>query len=147
MSFSFFVCKFVRKNIMNLFLDDIRMPIDASGYTKESMFETESWEIVRNFQEFVDFINKNGLPDFISFDHDLADEHYTPEEYWHDYEVSKAYQESQNYKEKTGYDCAKWLIEYCMDNNKSLPGFYCHSMNPVGKDNIISILEQFSKQQ
>jgi len=30
-----------------------------------------------------------GLPDAISFDHDLSSEHYTPEYFWDDYEASK----------------------------------------------------------
>ena len=131
----------------NLFLDDIREPIDARHYTLQPMFGNQPWDVVRNFEEFTNYITSNGLPDFISFDHDLADEHYTPEEYWNDYNKSKEYQDSRSYKEKTGYDCAKWLIDYCIDNDKKLPPFYCHSMNPVGKDKIISILEQFSKQQ
>ena len=59
----------------------------------------------------------------ISFDHDLADEHYLK-------------QNSQEFVEKIGYDCAKWLVEYCMDHYLDLPKFYCHSMNPVGKENI-----------
>lgn len=62
--------------------------------------------------------------------------------YYHSSELIK-----QKTKEKTGMDCAKWLIEYCITNNLKLPKFYCHSMNPIGKDNITSILTQFSKTQ
>lgn len=68
----------------------------------------------------------------ISFDHDLADEHY-----WK--------QNTGEFVEKTGYDCVKWLIEYCMDNDVDLPKFYCHSMNPVGKENIERLLKNFKK--
>jgi hypothetical protein len=126
-----------------LFLDDVRNPIHAFSYTKENMFIELNWEIVRNYNEFTDWIINNGLPLFISFDHDLADTHYTPQHLWDDYEKSKEWQESQNHKEKTGYDCAKWLVEYCMDNELTCPNFYCHSMNPVGKDKINGLLTSF----
>lgn len=47
--------------------------------------------------------------------------------------------------EKTGYDCAKWLVEYCLDNNLKLPKWNIQSANPVGKDNINGLLLSFSK--
>ena len=115
-----------------LFLDDIRHNYDAFNYTNKSMFLQKKWVIVRNYEEFVQYITNNGMPDFISFDHDLADEHYD-----HD--------NIQDYKEKTGLECAKWLVDYCIDNNVELPGYFCHSQNPVGKDNIIGYLENYQK--
>jgi hypothetical protein len=126
-----------------LWLDDLRNPfIDIEGRVpKENLII--DW--VLNYEQFVQWIEKYGLPKIISFDHDLADEHYTPEEYWHDYQVSKDYQDAQNYQEKTGMDCAKWLVDYCIDNKKSLPIFYVHSANPVGADNIRGILNNYLK--
>lgn len=115
------------KNKVNgkfLFLDDIRFPYEAYEYTHQSIFLQEKWEITRNYNEFVEWITKNGLPGFISFDHDLAD--------------------IQLHSEKTGFECAKWLVDYCLDNNLDCPKFYCHSMNPVGRDKINGLLEQFS---
>lgn len=138
-----------------LWLDDIRNPF-LSNYIKQypnlskllSAIDNKGKLIwVRNFDEFISWINENGLPDFISFDHDLADEHYTPPKYWEDYQKSKEYQDSQNWKEKTGLDCAKWIVEYCMDNTEKLPEFYSHSANPVGRDNINSYLNQFKELQ
>ena len=119
-----------------LFLDDIRNPQDAFTYTHQAVFIEEHWEIVRSFEQFVDWIKTNGLPDFVSFDHDLADVHYT------DYNGDKS---TDEYKEKTGYDCALWMVNYCMDNGLKCPAFYCHSMNPVGSDKILGLLEQFSR--
>lgn len=130
---------------MNLFLDDIRHPYDAFKYTNESMFLQLKWDIVRSYDEFVKYIEINGIPKLISFDHDLADTHYTPEHLWTDYDKSKQWQDQQIHTEKTGYECAKWLIDYCMDNNICLPEYYCHSMNPVGKDNILSVLDNYKK--
>lgn len=113
-----------------LFLDDIRYPVEAYHYTKQDIFLRKDWHIVRNSEQFVNRIVEKGLPEMISFDHDLADIHYLKPN-------------SDGYNEKTGYDCAKWLIEYCMDNFLDLPKFYCHSMNPIGKKNILSLLENY----
>ncbi len=49
------------------------------------------------------------------------------------------------YTEKTGYDCAKWLVEYCMNKGVKHPPYMVHSMNPVGKQNIISYVESYNK--
>ena len=43
-----------------LYLDDIRIP------------QTEGWDIVRSYDDFVNWIEMNGLPDVVSFDHDLC---------------------------------------------------------------------------
>ncbi|WP_300685688.1 cyclic-phosphate processing receiver domain-containing protein [Chryseobacterium sp.] len=117
-----------------LFLDDIRYPVEAYQYTKQEIFLRNDWHIVRNYEQFVNSILEKGLPEMISFDHDLADNH-------------NLNQDTQQYGEKTGYDCAKWLIEYCMDHYLDLPKFYCHSMNPVGKENIQSLLKNFKEQK
>ena len=134
-------------NKYRLFLDDIRMPSDVFKYTMDIRYATFEWIIVRNYDEFTTFIKNNGLPELISFDHDLADSHYTPKEYWTDYDKSKEWQDAHVHTEKTGYECAKWLVEYCMDRNLKLPTYICHSMNPVGKDNILGILKNFEKTQ
>lgn len=128
-----------------LFLDDVRKPSHCFGYTNQEIFVKEEWEIVRNFNEFKNWIDNNGLPKFISFDHDLADSHYAPEHLWSDYNASKKWQEEQIHEEKTGYDCAIWLVYYCLTNKLKLPEYYCHSMNPVGKDKIINLLNSFKK--
>lgn len=54
-----------------LFLDDIRTPnaVYSSPYDG-------GWTIVRGYEEFVNAIQKYGVPDIISFDHDLEIEHY-----------------------------------------------------------------------
>ena len=77
---------------------------------------------LRSYAEFVTYIETNGLPDFISFDHDLG-------------------------LQESGYDCAKWLVAYCLDNEMKLPDFVVHSQNPVGKINIESLLNNFRKNE
>jgi len=48
-------------------------------------------------------------------------------------------------KYKTGYDCAKWLVGYCIDKNLALPLWNIQSANPVGKENINSLLNNYKK--
>jgi hypothetical protein len=143
-------------NKMKLFLDDIRHPEDCAAYMPSHLsylYSKEKWITVRDYNEFVDFITSEGLPELISFDHDLADEHYSPLETSDLYREMEATPElvdrfyNENFVERTGYHCARWLIDYCIDNNQKLPQFLVHSMNPTGKINIQTLLEQFKKHQ
>jgi hypothetical protein len=122
-----------------LFLDDRRQPREAFEHTLHHLFLEKDWIVVKSYVEFTDWICENGLPDYISFDHDLAPSHYTPQHLWDDYEASKAWQEAQVHEEETGEECAKWLREYCKVRFFKLPEIYCHSMNPVGKDKILAV--------
>lgn len=125
----------------NLFIDDERRPKDALYFNAE-MHVVERplvvWIIVRNYNQFVEIITQQGLPSIISFDHDLADEHYKEG-------IAGKPPTYSSYKEKTGFDCAKWLVEYCLAKNLALPIYYCHSFNPEGRINIISILNSYKK--
>src|ERR1043166_3067978 len=98
----------------HLFLDDERTP-DQVKWIK---LPQASFLIVRYYDSFVEYIKKNGLPVFITFDHDLG-------------------------KGKDGYACAKWLVNYCISNKLECPEFTSHSMNPVGKENIMKLLTAF----
>lgn len=113
-----------------LYLDDIRNP------------KTEGWTIVRNYDDFVKYITENGLPDEISFDHDLGDDIARENV---ENGMSKRKARLLKKDSKSGYDCAKWLCEYCWGNGLPLPTWNVHSANPVGRDNIIAILENFQK--
>lgn len=118
-----------------LFLDDIRNPNEAIGLVHSDLdhfYIQGDWLIVRNYFDFCGLIQKSGLPDLISFDHDLADDGY------------KLYPDD-SYTEKTGYECAKWLVDWCLENNKQLPKFVVHSANPVGKKNIEIYLNNATK--
>lgn len=117
-----------------LFLDDIREPIHCYEHMIRPIYKEKDWVVVRSYDEFVEHITKNGLPDLISFDHDLGNDHYqhTSGEIPYD-----------TFEEKTGYHCAKWLVDYCQDNELTLPEFMIHSMNPVGGRNIISVLVNY----
>jgi hypothetical protein len=127
----------------NLFLDDSRIPIDCCQYMPNpGIYWDLKWEVCRNYDEFVRKIESEGMPDLISFDHDLADEHYNPDMYDGQEIYNRHYDE---FKEKTGLDCARWLVDYCMDNNLGLPPYQVHSMNPAGGKNILSLLQNFEK--
>lgn len=104
-----------------LWLDDIRDPLIFSV-----KYGIKSDEIiwVKNYYDFIDWINTNGLPGMIAFDHDLGD-------------VSD--------NEKTGFSAAKWLVEYCLDNDKELPEWVILSANTVGAKNIKCLLTNFKK--
>ena len=110
-----------------LLLDDVRNTNQVFEYTNQKVFLTHNWTIVKTYQEFITCIIDKGLPEFISFDHDLG-------------ELSII-----NGEEKSGYDCAKWLIDYCITNQLILPAYFCHSMNPVGKANIQGLLNNYAK--
>ena len=119
-----------------LMLDDIRSMDDVRKYTKLPNIPNKEWTIVRSYSEFVEVINKFGLPTFVSFDHDLSSAHYGHGVQGDDIPYDL-------YTEKTGYDCAKTLVEYCLKNGVKHPPYVVHSMNPVGKCNIESYIESY----
>lgn len=124
--------------IKRLFLDDIRIPVDCINYMhpkigKEVAEYKYNWAIVRNYEQFVTYILSEGIPDLVSFDHDLAPEHYID---W-----DRGIVDSAEFVEKTGVDCAQYLKIYCGTNDIPLPKYFIHSMNPVGAANIKHILK------
>jgi hypothetical protein len=118
---------------MKLFLDDRRKPYDVFRLNMDlDYYENNEWKIVKSYSEFVNFINKYGLPDIVSFDHDLSYEHYLPEN-----------QKNINYnnlKQKTGYHTLEWMLKYCKKKNKSLPIIKFHTQNIEGEKNMKKLL-------
>lgn len=94
----------------------------------ERMPKSNGWIICRNYQDFVYTIKNHGLPTMISFDHDIASF-------------------DENGDELTGFDAAKFITEYCMDNDLKCPDFNVHSANPVGSMNINGLLLNFQSYQ
>lgn len=129
------------KKTILLWLDDVRNPFENDGeWQVFAPIQAHECVWVKNYDEFVAWITDNGLPTGISFDHDLADEHLVHDNIWIDF-----YENGSEivFQEKTGMDCAKWLIEYCLDNKKELPKFSSHSSNPCGRKNIEKLLINF----
>jgi len=117
-----------------IYLDDVRTPI-ANGMDKV-------WTVVRNYDEFVSKVIEIGLKNIevISLDHDLGDsamaEFYT--------NVSPNYTlDYDNIKEKTGMDCAKWLVDHSIETQIALPQIYTHSANPIGSANIMGYINNY----
>lgn len=125
-----------------LWLDDIRDPNEI--YWKEwldkriEVFERNIvW--VKNYNEFVQYITEHGLPTVICFDHDLG----KPTEILNAFKGKKKARELES-KELTGYDCAKWLVEYCLDNEVNHITYLIQSSNLPGKINIGTLLSNFN---
>ena len=128
---------------MFLFLDDERKPSQVKWGVNEVgefglvEFPSIHWDgIVRNYDEFVKWVDTHGVPTWVSFDHDLADEHYRKSMYNPDKHYSEYYTDG-TFKEKTGKECADYLIYYCIEHRCKLPErIFVHSMNPIGRENI-----------
>jgi len=117
---------------IKLYLDDIRTP------------NSDDWHVVRNYDELVSHIRLNGLDKYevISLDHDLGDT--AQHEYYNN--VSPNYQlDYNNILEKTGLDCAKWLVAESMNSKIPLPQIYTHSANPIGSANIMGYINNYLK--
>lgn len=119
-----------KKNMKyNIYLDDVRTPIEGD------------WVVVRNYDEFVETVSRLGLEniDLISLDHDLGDTAMM-EWYTNVYHHSKL--DYNNITEKTGMDCAKWLVEQWMDG-KPVVEVKVHSANAIGSSNIMGLLNNY----
>ena len=122
----------MNKQFNKLYLDDIRTPID------------ENWDVVRNYDEFCEYILKTGLENIecISFDHDLGDT--AMDEYYNN--AKPNYQINyDNITEKTGYDCVKWLVTHSIDTGVVIPKVYVHSANPIGAANMMGYINNYYK--
>lgn len=83
--------------------------------------ETIAW--VKDYDSFVDQVKVFGKDIsncIVHFDHDLGGK-------------------------KDGYDCAKWLIDWCIENKYPAPDYDIQSANPVGRENIESIFKTYHK--
>lgn len=98
---------------MKLFIDDVRDPLRVYG---------ESMIVTRSYGESVEWMKIHGVPEFISFDHDLGED-------------------------GSGYDVARWMVDMDMDSNYSFipPDFTykIHSANTVGRGNIRGLLDGY----
>lgn len=97
-----------------LWLDDLR---DPQLYLSEKDYDVV-W--VKSFEEFTTWITLNGVPEYVSFDHDLGEG-------------------------LSGYDAVKFLASYCEKLERRLPKCTIHSANPVGRTNIQSVIDTYNK--
>ena len=104
-----------------IWLDDIRNPFQTDWIQRYApSFTNEEIIWLKDYNQFISYIKLNGLPDMICFDHDLGEG-------------------------KSGYDAAKFVVDYCLDNEVELPKYNIQSSNPVGKENINGLFISFLK--
>lgn len=122
----------------NLFLDSTKTPKDVSLYNNsDSRYVNLEWIIVKNFMEFVNEIADryldNELPNVISFDNYLIDddvEDMTNPDY-------------NSFGDRTGYHCARWLLDFCIDKDIKLPTYLLHSIKESETINILHLLQSY----
>jgi hypothetical protein len=114
---------------IRIYLDDVRTPIE------------EGWTVVRDYEQFVSTIMYHGLENIevISLDHDLGD---TAMKEWHNNVYHNYKLDYDNITEKTGMDCAKWLVEQWMDG-QPLVDVFTHSANAIGSANIMGYINNY----
>lgn len=124
----------MKKNKIYLYLDDVRIPTEGE------------WQVVKNYDEFVAHIKLNGLENYevISLDHDLGEsamqEYYTNTK--PNFEL-----DYKRINEKTGMDCARFLVAESMTTNIPLPQIYVHSANPIGSANMMGYINNYLRNQ
>ena len=121
----------MKKEKISLYLDDLRTPTD------------DSWQVVRNYNQFVSHVRLNGLENYevISLDHDLGEE--AMNEFYNNALPNFKLNYDNILNEKTGYDCAKWLVAESMTTKIPLPQIYVHSANPIGSANIMGYVNNY----
>lgn len=102
-----------------LWLDDCRDPMQDDWLNFSPIGKNVMVIWVKNYDEFINYIKENGIPDAICFDHDLGE------------------------NSLSGYECAKFLVQYCIENNLDICAYNIQSANPVGRDYIKSILDNW----
>ena len=81
------------------------------------------WNIVRSYHDFIFMIEQSfDKIKMISFDYRL---------------------DNETSFEKTGLDCAKYLIEYCAKNDKHIPKTIVHDTEISGVEKIVQLINGY----
>lgn len=104
-----------------LWVDDARNPLEDDWLNFSPIGRNCKVIWAQSYQEAIDFLEKE-WPDAICLDHDLGEE-------------------------KSGYDIAKYIVDRCIDEGKKLPEFASQSANPVGRENIITLLSNYKRHE
>ena len=112
-----------------IYLDDVRTPID------------KDWIIARNYDEFISKVKEIGLEniELISLDHDLGDTAMTE---WHRNVYHNYTLDYNNITEKTGMDCAKWLVDQWLEGSPVVE-VVVHSANAIGSANMMGYINNY----
>jgi hypothetical protein len=89
-----------------LYIDDVHTP------------QLQCWDVVRSSKEALEWVDKNGIPDIISFDHDLGGD-----------DTSMVFLKNLYEKYPDGYTFK----------------YHIHSDNPIGKLNIKSFIDSWKR--
>lgn len=112
-----------------IYLDDVRTPLDPE------------WVVVRSYEEFAVKVEEMGLENIglISLDHDLGD---SAMQEWKTNVFQNYTLNYDNINEKTGMDCAKWLVEQWIEG-KPVCKVMIHSANPIGSANMQGYINNY----
>lgn len=112
-----------------IYLDDVRTPVD------------KDWTVVRSYDEFVSTVMYIGLEniELISLDHDLGD---TAMAEWHRNVYHNYTLDYNNITEKTGMDCAKWLVDQWLEG-APVVDVVVHSANAIGSANMMGYINNY----
>jgi hypothetical protein len=132
-----------------LFLDDVRNVDEGYLWDEnisllaESKIPAYKWDIVRSYNEFVRYIQEDGIPDVVSFDNDLWDVSTELAVNPSNPELVKQFQMIgwEDFEIKTGAHCAQYLVDACRALGKPIPKYYVHSANSIARPIIRKILE------
>jgi hypothetical protein len=129
-----------KRDKIRLYLDDVRTPKNPNNEWVDGLSE---WQVVRSYDEFVSHVRLNGLENYevISLDHDLGEQ--AMKEFYNNVHPNYTLNYDNIVNEKTGYDCAKWLVAESMKTGKPLPQIYTHSANPIGSANIMGYINNY----
>ena len=133
---------FRKKEVYNLFLDDLRVVKDAVIHKlnrkliEESKIPAVDWWIVRSYDDFVKTVKEKGVPNVVSFDNDLSQEQ--TRYFVRNHEKNGFNVDVYN---DNGISCARFLIQYCKEQNKPLPTYYVHSANYHAVDFIENLMK------
>ena len=78
----------------------------------------DKYIVLRSSQEAISYVKQHGIPEYMSLDHDLGGD-------------------------DTTMVFLRWLSDEYYD--EQIPTYVVHSSNPVGKQNIISIMSSWKK--
>ena len=93
---------------------------------------------IRNYDDFVDHIQINGMPDMISFDHDLGDDVARAKVA---NGMSKRRARREKRLTKSGHECLKYVLS--LKTDQKLPTIFIHSSNPEGVKDMEDTLDYY----
>lgn len=136
-------------SLIKVFLDDKRVPAEMATFGKRhnSIYATDGWLTLTSYEMFEKYIRESVIPDIISFDHDLCDEHNRAipklDKMTNSTLLAIEMSVYDKFVFKCGYHAAKWLVTYCVMNGYDLPLCFVHAANDNAVRNILGALDMY----